>query len=352
MQPAAWEHISLSVCRQPSKRMGPPQPPRPGDYLYIQMSAFQEIPCLPKQARSCGQCTSASQSLGCSFSVRRILGFLSLFKGVFLWTSSLAALPRCSRSFSKASFAHPLLLHNTLASSWRAPQAKLSVCTFPWGSLCKTVPLRKHVFLKGRCGLEILPQVQPPNCYFDASKKKTDQENAVCKATSKADSVLSTKEEALASFDRLHARKSTCSTKQFQMWEQATGWTYTPHGILACQELREHVQPISQSMHDWMHAMCSNGVVNICMYLILDELHGKGLDTWKSFPQYLKLWSLPKTFATYNLLDIFKPSRVESYKKFKRIKCGGQRFFPCMSLSDMTVRHNHWGASVGNAEAM
>ena len=127
-----------------------------------------------------------------------------------------------------------------------------------------------------------------------------DEDNAVCKATCKADLVLATNQEMLYSFDRLHARKGACSAKTFQIWEQATGWTYT--------ELR-------------MRAMCSGGVVNICLYIILEAFHGHGFDTWRNFPTYLILWSLPKSFASCNVVGIFKPSRVETYKKAKKSKC-------------------------------
>lgn len=148
-----------------------------------------------------------------------------------------------------------------------------------------------------------------------------DQDNAVCKVTCESDLMLSTNQEVLDSFDRLQARKGACSAKEFNMWEQASGWTFTQHGLLACHELREHIRPASQFMHDWMHATCSNGCLNICLCLIFDALSAHGLMVWKTFPAFLNLWPLPKSLASYKLTDLFKASRVESSRKAKKLKC-------------------------------
>ena len=150
--------------------------------------------------------------------------------------------------------------------------------------------------------------------------KCSDDDNAVCKATCKADLVLSTNEEVLASFDRLKEKWPTISAKEFQQWEQATGWTFTNEGIMACDKVREYLLPVSMFMHDWMHAMCSSGCMNIALYLVLETLAKYGLGAWKAMQPYLNCWVLPKVFASINLEAIFSPSRVESHRKSKKIK--------------------------------
>lgn len=148
-----------------------------------------------------------------------------------------------------------------------------------------------------------------------------DEENAVCKATKKADLVLASNQEVFASFDRLAARQSTCSSKDFKAWEQASGWTYTEHGIMACQPLRAYFLPVTMFMHDWMHAMCSSGAMNTAVYLILEAFQKHGLALWKSMHTFLKEWHLPRAFASCKLPDLFSPTRVESHRKAYKLKC-------------------------------
>ncbi|CAE7839415.1 unnamed protein product [Symbiodinium sp. CCMP2592] len=112
-------------------------------------------------------------------------------------------------------------------------------------------------------------------------KDETDDEKAVCKATKKADLILTSNEECLQSWDRLHSRKSTTAAKDFSLWEQASGWTYTPHGILGCGLRRDYFEPCTMFVHDWMHATCSSGAMNIGLYCILEAFHMEDLQLWK-----------------------------------------------------------------------
>ena len=148
-----------------------------------------------------------------------------------------------------------------------------------------------------------------------------DLENAVLRATTKKDLVLASDDDALNSFDRLAARKAVCTPAEFQDWQQATGWSFSTHGILSSAALRPWLRPVTQYQHDYMHGMCSNGCLNIGIYLVLEHLTSIGLQSWRSMSDYCKAWTLP---AVYNkvcdLPSLFTPSKVESYRKAFKVK--------------------------------
>ena len=150
---------------------------------------------------------------------------------------------------------------------------------------------------------------------------ETDEEKAVCKATKKSDLVLTSNEECLQSWDRLHSRKATCTAKDFKLWEQASGWTYTPHGLMGCALLRDYFQPCTMFVHDWMHATCSSGVMNIGLCSILEAFQTEGLQLWKAMQGYMADWTLPRAFESCKMADIFSAARVAAHRQTAKMKC-------------------------------
>lgn len=163
---------------------------------------------------------------------------------------------------------------------------------------------------------------------------EADSEKAVLKAIAKSSLVLSTNEEALQSFDRLAARQDACSTADFKLWEQCTGWTFSKQGLLASQALRPFLQPVTQFVHDYMHGMCSNGCLNVAMFLVLEHLQQQGLPSWTSMSAYLKLWTLPQMHQKVgDLAAYFSEGKVESSRKAFRMKMDASEtrtFYPIL----------------------
>ena len=109
-------------------------------------------------------------------------------------------------------------------------------------------------------------------------------------------------------------------SSEFAQWEQASGWSFSEHGIMACKELRPMLRPVSSFHHDWMHGVCQ-GCMNIYMFPIMEALTEAGLHAWKNFTEFCHLWSLPAVqVQTTKLWDLFTPKRVEAHKKAKRLK--------------------------------
>ena len=149
---------------------------------------------------------------------------------------------------------------------------------------------------------------------------ETDEKKAVCKATKKSDLVLTSNEECLQSWDRLHSRKATCGAKDFKLWEQASGWTYTPHGLMGCALLRDYFQPCTMFVHDWMHATCNSGVMNIGLCSILEAFQMEGLQLWKAMHGYMADWTLPRAFESCKMADIFSAARVAAHRQTAKMK--------------------------------
>lgn len=167
-----------------------------------------------------------------------------------------------------------------------------------------------------------------------------EDEAVVKMPLSKSALVLSTDAAVCASFDRLEKRHGVCPSSEFAQWEQASGWSFSEHGIMACKELRPMLRPVSSFHHDWMHGVCQ-GCMNIYMYLILEALTEAGLQAWKNFTEFCHLWSLPAVqVQTTKLWDLFTPKRVEAHKKAKRLKISASEvlsLYPIMEQYVLTI---------------
>ena len=67
---------------------------------------------------------------------------------------------------------------------------------------------------------------------------QADEDHAICKAIKKSGLKLSSDQQVLDSWDRLAAKYLTETSQDFKHWEQATGWTFSPHSLMHCKELR------------------------------------------------------------------------------------------------------------------
>ena len=82
---------------------------------------------------------------------------------------------------------------------------------------------------------------------------------------------LTESEEVFASWDRMAGKWSTCSAGEFKRWQQAAGITFSPEAVLADRTLRDVLDPCRQYKHDWMHCLCSNGILSIGIYCLMEE---------------------------------------------------------------------------------
>ena len=104
--------------------------------------------------------------------------------------------------------------------------------------------------------------------------------------TKLADCILSTDQEVLDAFQVCKDKCTTLSKKHFEMWEKASGITFNHHALLLNQTLLDSnlLKPISGYIHDWMHTMASQGVIQRSIWLLLSQL-----DMWDQLEPFLQL---------------------------------------------------------------
>ena len=76
------------------------------------------------------------------------------------------------------------------------------------------------------------------------------------------------------------------------------GFTHMQYSLLTDMTLDSIIQPCSQFMHDWMHGLFSNGVFNICLQQLMEEvgLHtllGGATGIYQYLYDYTKPWEFP-----------------------------------------------------------
>lgn len=122
--------------------------------------------------------------------------------------------------------------------------------------------------------------------------------------------------EIYQSWQRLQERSRTCSRADFNMWQQAAGMTWSEHAMLNDLQMQQVVQPCTMMFHDWMHALLSNGILNIAIHNVLEEL-----SLWSSFSGYIAHWKLPAAFKGISIKQLFDSKRVDKHRKSQKINC-------------------------------
>ena len=80
----------------------------------------------------------------------------------------------------------------------------------------------------------------------------------------------------------------TMGAEQFIRLQQAVGLTYAPHGILIDRSLDLLIQPTDVFMHDYMHALFVDGVINLTIYLCFEEYIKAGqVGVYEAFSEFL-----------------------------------------------------------------
>ena len=121
-------------------------------------------------------------------------------------------------------------------------------------------------------------------------------------------------QEIFQSWDRMKARHGNVSKKEFQLWEQACGISFSPFALLANPSLRPILKPTQQNCWDWMNCLLSNGVMNMALYNVLEKL-----DQWELLSSYVQHFQLPKSLSNIKLVPLFDSKRLAKNKKHKKI---------------------------------
>ena len=147
-------------------------------------------------------------------------------------------------------------------------------------------------------------------------------------------------QEVLDSWDRMKSRKRDRTKAEFKRWSQACGIDYSEQALLLSPVLRQQniLQPITQYMHDYMHALCSNGVMSWIAFLLIQSLHSNGVDgIWGHLHGFVQLWSQPAIHKTH-LRKLFEAKAVKGHKEASKFKCSASEM---LSLYKVLAHYVH-----------
>eukprot|EP00959_Pyramimonas_sp_CCMP1952_P170329 3558902-Pyramimonas_sp.AAC.1 len=69
-------------------------------------------------------------------------------------------------------------------------------------------------------------------------------------------------------------------------------------------------------MHDYMHALFVDGVVNLVIFLTFEEFISAGLNgVWELFSDFLANWVSPGRFHATHVDSIFNADRKDKHRK-------------------------------------
>ncbi|CAE7212053.1 HMGS [Symbiodinium sp. CCMP2592] len=141
---------------------------------------------------------------------------------------------------------------------------------------------------------------------------------------------LATDQEVLTAFQTCQRLSRTMPKDQFAMYQQAAGITHNQHSMLLDQALLDQniLRPVSGYIHDWMHTMASQGVMQKSIWLLLSTTNA-----WDHMESFLQLWTMPGALAKAGKLhDLFTPKRTKFYGENQRFKCTASE---CLGLTTL-----------------
>lgn len=114
----------------------------------------------------------------------------------------------------------------------------------------------------------------------------------------------------------------TIAPRQFAEQQQALGITHAPHSILLDRALDRILKPTEVYMHDWMHTLFVDGVVNVVIYLVFEAfIEADMKNIYDVFSRFLLHWAWPKRLTgTTHLHEIFSDDRRDKHRKAYHIK--------------------------------
>ena len=130
---------------------------------------------------------------------------------------------------------------------------------------------------------------------------------------------LATHASVHESLDRLVAYNAAgMHPIEFRRREQALGFRHQPQGVLQDEQLKAHVRPTEQFVHDWMHVMAVGGVIQKTLFLCVTAFAAAGV-SWERIRLYVACWEFPK--GQHSPASVFSEKRVDAYKRAKKLKC-------------------------------
>ena len=151
---------------------------------------------------------------------------------------------------------------------------------------------------------------------------------------------IATDQEILDSWMRMRERRPSLNQQQWKQWQSAAGIDFDDSALLMSDILRtqEIIKPISGYCHDFMHGLCSNGVMNWIVYVLLQALFEEGLQNiWETLHGFLQLWVHPAFQSHCKVHKLFESKMVESHRKAEKIKCTASEMLGLYRLLEVYI---------------
>ena len=121
--------------------------------------------------------------------------------------------------------------------------------------------------------------------------------------------VLTTDAQVLQSYHNLNSRKLTSTKKEFQLWEQATGWTWSAKAMMLDQQLlsKNVWEPCQQFVHIYiyvyMHGILQ-GTAPMVLYRFLEAMETH-IQPCPFLEGYFPFWHFPKAWKCSHVANHF-----------------------------------------------
>jgi hypothetical protein len=181
---------------------------------------------------------------------------------------------------------------------------------------------------------------------FTAESKLCDEDGnhlLCCNVVKLNELVPATSRDIRAVARHIESKAGTLSREQFSDLQQALGMTHHPHGLLLDRTLDDIVDPVEVYMHDWMHALCVDGVCNLVIYLLFESFIDQGhANIYQVFSTYVANWRWPMRLKQKHstLPEIFTEQRKDNHRRANHIKCQASEMLsliPVMAIFTMHV---------------
>ena len=158
--------------------------------------------------------------------------------------------------------------------------------------------------------------------FFFQLKDDVADDNIIMKFLKVEDLSLAADSELMQAWKRLEERSSG-PANQFENWQKAAGMTWNPYGLLSSAILERQglLKPVATYCFDYMHCLCSHGVMNDAVYYVLESLHMTGYKVWEILRDWIKVWVLPHCHSSCKLQNLLDRKAVANHKKAKSFKC-------------------------------
>jgi hypothetical protein len=162
-----------------------------------------------------------------------------------------------------------------------------------------------------------------------------DGAEVLCSDIVKVDQLhFATEASVREAFDKLDAYSAAGMTGgKLREREQALGFKLQPSGIMRNVRLRRYVKPTKQFVHDYMHVLAVQGVIQVTLFLCLMAFDTAGVSV-ATVRGYVEMWRAP-TSMHIQVGAVLSDKRMVANRKAKRVKCQASEAWALLPLVAM-----------------